>query len=353
MTSELAVIHSTRDVHVVEATDDPSPWDNFVASDPASTICHLAGWKQIMSDVLGHECLYMVAVDETGRWRGVLPLVRVRSFLGHYLISVPFVNDGGPLGDSDARHVLAEFAVAEAQRSGASLVELRSRDDLSAPVSASNRKISVHLALPASNEELWQKTFRAKLRSQIRRPIKEGMTARTGLEELESFYQVFSRNMRDLGTPVLPRKFFERMAATFGSHVHFTTVYTKEGDPAAAACCLLWRSEMEVTWASSVRELNHLAPNMLLYSHLMQNAIAAGGTVFNFGRCSPDSPTHRFKQQWGGYDVALPWPSWTREANAGVPSQDRPIFRAATAAWRHLPLSVANRLGPGLARLLP
>lgn len=353
MTSELPADEPSGDLHVVEAADDPSPWDDYVASNPGSTICHLAGWKKIMSDLLGHESLYLVAVDETGTWRGVLPLVRVRSFLGHYLISVPFLNDGGPLGDAAAKQVLAEFAVAEARRSGASLVELRSRDDLTGPVSASNRKISVHLALPASNEELWQKTFRAKLRSQIRRPLKEGMLTRTGPAELESFYQVFSRNMRDLGTPVLPFRFFERMAAIFGSHVVFTTVYTKEGDPAAAACSLLWRSEMEVTWASSVRKLNHLAPNMLLYSRLMETAIDAGGTVFNFGRCSRDSSPHRFKLQWGGHDVPLPWPSWTREATAGVPSQDRPIFRVATTAWRHLPLSIANRLGPGLARLLP
>jgi serine/alanine adding enzyme len=353
VTSEQIACESSGDFHVIEAADDPALWDDYVASNPASTICHLAGWKQIMSDVLGHEPLYMMAVDEQGIWRGVLPLVRVRSFLGHYLISVPFLNDGGPLGDAAARQALAEFAVAEARRSGASLVELRSRDDLTAPVSASNRKISVHLALPASNEELWQKTFRAKLRSQIRRPLKEGMIARTGPAELGSFYQVFSRNMRDLGTPVLPRRFFERMAAIFGSHVVFTTVYTKEGDPAAAACSLLWRSEMEVTWASSVRELNHLSPNMLLYSRLIETAIDAGGTVFNFGRCSPNSSPHRFKLQWGGHDVPLPWPSWTREATAGVPSQDRPIFRVATTVWRHLPLTVANRLGPGLARLLP
>ena len=207
-------------------------------------------------------------------------------------ISVPaFVNDGGPLGDADARHLLAEFAVAEAQRSGASLVELRSRDDLSAPVSASNRKISVHLVLPASDEELWQKTFRAKLRSQIRRPIKEGMTARTGLEELEKLLSgILEEHARPL-TPVLPRKFFDAHRSYFRQSMFTSRPCTrKRVTLLPLQCCLLWRSEMEVTWASSVRELNHLAPDMLLYSHLMQNAIAAGGTVFNFGRCSPDSP---------------------------------------------------------------
>jgi len=306
-----------------------------------------------MSDVLGHETLYTAAIDEAGNWRGILPLVRVRSFLGHFLISVPFLNDGGPLGDTETRQMLAASAVEEAKQSGATLVELRSRNDLRGSVVSSNRKISVHLPLPSSTEDLWKKTFRAKLRSQIRRPVKEGMMARSGLSERESFYEVFSRNMRDLGTPVLPRAFFDSIATTFEDDVIFATVYTKSGHPAASACCLIWRNEMEITWASSVRELNHLSPNMLLYSYLMEKAIGRGVTLFNFGRCSRDSSTHRFKQQWGSYDVALPWPSWTREATASVPSQDRPVFRAATAAWRRLPLPVANRFGPPLARLLP
>ena len=56
-----------------------------------------------MRDVLGHESLYVAATDDDGTWHGVLPLVRVRNILGHYLISLPFLNDGGPLGDPDAQ----------------------------------------------------------------------------------------------------------------------------------------------------------------------------------------------------------------------------------------------------------
>ncbi len=139
----------------------------------------------------------------------------------------------------------------------------------------SDRKVAVHLALPETVEALWATTFKAKLRSQIRRPTKEGMTARDGSDQLDAFYSVFSRNMRDLGTPVLPRAFFTRLQTVFGGSVSFTTVYTANGLAAAAACCLTWKDEIEVTWASSLRELNHLAPNMLLYANLMEQAIAA------------------------------------------------------------------------------
>jgi FemAB-related protein (PEP-CTERM system-associated) len=338
---------------VVDAGSDGAAWNRFIESSAKATFCHQFEWKALIRDVLGHDSLYLAAVDESGDWRGALPLARVRTLLGHHLISMPFLNDGGALGDESAQQLLVEHAVAEAKRSGATLVELRSRDDAPGPVVSSHRKIAVHLPLPETVEDLWAKTFRAKLRSQVRRPTKEGMTARSGAGEVGTFHRVFSRNMRDLGTPVMPRAFFERIASSFGDQALFATVYTREGAPAAAACCLIWRNEIEVTWASSLRELNALAPNMLLYSHLMEEAIKRRLTLFNFGRSTADTPTHRFKQQWGGVDVPLSWPCWPAQASHAVAHAEKPVFRVATAVWQRLPVAVANRLGPSLARLLP
>jgi FemAB-related protein (PEP-CTERM system-associated) len=343
----------TDDLHIEVASGASAEWDRFVAAAEGATFCHLGGWQEIMTSVFRHECLYLVAKDARGEWRGVLPLVRVRSVLGHYLISMPFVNDGGPLGDDAARLRLVEYALLEAQHSGADLLELRSRNELAGPLVPSNRKITVHLALPDSIEALWEKTFRAKLRSQARRPIKEGMTTRCGLSELSTFYDVFACNMRDLGTPVLPRNFFERLASTFGEQVIFTSVYTAAGEPAAAACSVLWRDEVEIVWASALREFNKFSPNMLLYARTMEESITRGARLFNFGRCTPGGPTHKFKLQWGGYDVPLPWPSWSRVPDAGTPSPDRPVFQLATSVWRRLPMPIANRVGPLLARHLP
>ena len=92
---------------------------------------------------------------------------------------------------------------------------------------------------------------------------------------------------------------------------------------------------------------------MLLYSHLMEEGIKRGLTLFNFGRSTANSPTHRFKQQWGGVDVPLSWPCWPAQASHAVAHADKPVFKVATAVWQRLPVAVANRLGPSLARLLP
>jgi CelD/BcsL family acetyltransferase involved in cellulose biosynthesis len=158
--------------------------------------------------------------------------------------------------------------------------------------------------------------------------------------------------MRDLGTPVLPLAFFERIARVFGETAVFAAVYWQDR-PVAGGCGFVWADEFEITWAASLTEFNRYAPNMLLYCALMEEMIRRGIAVFNFGRCTPGSGTHRFKQQWGGEEVSLPWVQWSPAGRAEIPSQDGRVYSLATAVWQRLPLFVANHLGPRLARRLP
>ena len=115
---------------------------------------------------------------------------------------------------------------------------------------------------------------------------------------MEPFFAVFSRHMRDLGTPTLPRSFFEQIAARFVDDSWFGCAWY-EGQPVACGAGFRWGAEFEMTWASSLAEFNRIAPNMLLYWEFMQRAVAEGVSVFNFGRCTPNGGTHKFKRQWG------------------------------------------------------
>ena len=345
-------MNKRRSLELVSLNGDRRSWDEFVTGTADSSFCHLSGWREILSEVLGAECLYWGAVDERGVWQGLLPLVRVRSrIFGHYLVSLPFLNDGGPLGTPAARERLVMEAVAEARRTGADLLELRTRDAGGLNLPVATRKTTVLLPLAPDADALFQ-SFPAKLRSQIRRPMKEGLTVRFGIEQWEPFYDVFARTMRDLGTPVLPRAFFERVAQTLPEVVEFGVVYRGE-QPLAAGCGFVWREEFEMTWAGSLRESRAISANMLLYWAFMQRAILRNVRVFNFGRCTAGSGTHRFKRQWGGSDMPLPWGQWSPNGVRATPSPERPVYRAAAALWRRLPLAMVNRLGPLLARRLP
>jgi FemAB-related protein (PEP-CTERM system-associated) len=306
-----------------------------------------------MADVLGHEDHYRIAVDRDGEIQGLLPLVRVRSRLfGDYLLSMPFLSYGGPIGSPEARELLAANAAEQAQAWDVDLMELRARETIPGSLQISDRKITVLLALPDDPEALWKKGLKAKVRSQVRRPQKEGMISRFGADLLGSFYSVFARTMRDLGTPVLPRRFFEEMISEFPQQAVVSVVEWK-GEAVAAGFGFLWNGEFEITWAGSLREHAKMAPNMLLYWGLMEESIRREGHTFNFGRCSPGSGTHRFKRQWGGEDHPLPWAQWSGDGRDGTPNPDSKRYRLARGAWQKLPVSLANLIGPFLSRNLP
>lgn len=322
-----------------------------MAADPEGSFCHLDGWRTIMEDVLGHQTHYLEERAADGALSGILPLVRVRSrIFGDYLLSMPFLNYGGPLGDAPARAALSAQAIDMARALNVDLLELRTRHSPAPGLIPAGRKLAVVMPLPATADALWEKGFRSKLRSQIRRPINEGMDVRFGPDQREAFYEVFSRNMRDLGTPVLPQRWFESIARSFSDIVVFATIYWRD-IPVAAGCGFLWDGEFEITWASSLREHNPRSPNMLLYWSLMQEAIRRGATSFNFGRSTPGASTHRFKQQWGGQDEPLPWSVWG--ARTAPPNPDSAKYRLARNVWSRLPVTLARRIGPVLARQLP
>lgn len=341
-------------VRVGPHRQDADEWDKFAASKNGYTHFHRFAWKQLIEEVFGHECLYLSARTDSGALAGVLPLVRVKSIVfGHYLVSMPFFSYGGPLGTSEALNALSEAAVSEARRSGAKLLELRSQVEMPLDMPVSHRKITVVLDLPRASDRLFQ-SFDRKLRARVRRPQKDGVTVRFGADQVEAFFHVFSRRMRDLGTPSLPRRFFDQIAARFADDSWFGCAWYM-GRPIAAGAGFRWGTEFEMTWGSSLTEFNRIAPNMLLYWEFMQRAIAEGVTLFNFGRCTPGGGTHEFKRQWGSRDEPLWWYQYAanRAADAATPSPESRAFSLGPRIWRHLPLPIATALGPHIVRFIP
>ena len=232
------------------------------------------------------------------------------------------------------------------------LLELRSRTRLPISLPVSHRKITVVLDLPPGDPDALWKGFDAKVRSQIRRPQKDGVTIRFGRDQVEPFFRVFSRHMRDLGTPTQPRRLFEMIAASFPEDVWFGCAYL--GDrPIAGGCGFRWGDEFEMTWAAALREFNRSAPNMLLYWAFLERAAREGLAVFNFGRCSPGGGTHRFKLQWGSREEPLWWYGLAHHERATTPSPDDAAYAWGPRVWRRLPVGMATALGPRIVRFIP
>jgi len=331
-------------------------WESFVEGHPQATSCHLWGWRDVIERTFGHRASYLIARrsrESGGEICGALPLVRMRSAIfGRFVSSMPYLNYGGFLASEAAvEEALLGRAVEIAAAERARSIELRHIHLRSCPAEVKQHKVTMLVDLAEDDDAQW-KTFDAKLRNQIRKPTREGLTADPE-GRLEDFYAVFSRNMRDLGTPVYPRSFFENIRKAFPEKSRIITVQ-KGGRVMAAGFLIGFREKLEIPWASSIREYNPLCPNNLLYWESLRFGIRSGYRVFDMGRSTPGEGTYRFKEQWGAKPTPLHWQYWLRP---GQPVPDRSpkndTFGLAIRIWRKLPLSVAGFLGPRIARGIP
>ncbi len=336
-------------------TDSDAPgWDAFVRGHIAAHSCHLSAWKRIIEGTFGHRTHYLVAERE-GCLRGVLPLVRLRSRLfGDFLVSVPYLNYGGPCAvDEEVTRELFDGAAGLASELGTRHLEVRTETPADYGLRVRSSKVSMRLELRRSVEEVW-KAFPAKLRSQVKRAQREGMSVRVGREEeLDGFYRVFAENMRDLGTPVYGRAFFQAVLRELPQDTWICCVYLDE-TPVASGFLLAFGEMLEIPWASSLRKFSRLGPNMLLYWSALEFACRRGYRVFDFGRSSPDSGTYRFKEQWGAKPLPLYWHYWVRNGGA-LPdlTPHNPKMQVAIRVWRHLPIALTRLVGPAIVKNLP
>ncbi|MFZ1803537.1 MAG: FemAB family XrtA/PEP-CTERM system-associated protein [Nitrospira sp.] len=339
----------------IHQTEVQGVWDRYVCDHSEGTGYHLMAWRQVIERTFGHCTVYLMAQDHRGEIRGVLPLVFLKSSLfGQFLVSVPYFNYGGVLADGEqSRSALVEAAVIAAKELGATHIELRHADEAKLPWPCKDHKVSMRLDLPSHFDEL-MKAFPPKLRSQVRRGEKEGMTVQMGgLDLLDDFYAVFARNMRDLGTPVYGKYFFADILHTFPKDAKICAVRLG-ADTVAAGLVYGFRQTLEIPWASSDRRFAKLAPNMLLYGSLLKYACEQGYRVFDFGRSTKDSGTYRFKEQWGAKPVQLHWYYWLRDGGP-LPelNPQNPKYTLAIRVWQQLPVPVTTTIGPWIAPYLP
>jgi len=322
-----------------------------------AAIEHDPAWLTVLHEAMGHQPFALVSRDDA-RITGYLPLAFVSTRLfGRFLVSLPYLNLAGPIADDPATtSALIDRAANLADELDADHLELRlagSAIDHSRLGASRDDKVRMLLDLPADPQSLWQ-SVGSKARNQIRKAESFGPTIRFGGAELvDDFYRVFSVNMRDLGTPVYPRKLFAAILSTFRGQAELAVVHI--GSQPAAVALLLHEltSRTQVPSASALRELNHTNVNMWMYHQLLLRAVEHGARVFDFGRSSVDSGTYRFKKQWGAQPHPTVWQYYVRRGAPDALRPDNPRYRHRIAAWQKLPVWLANTLGPRIVCGIP
>jgi serine/alanine adding enzyme len=333
---------------------DAALWEEFVNSNIQCCNYHRWGWKRVIENSFRWPTYYLMA-REDARVVGTLPLVWQKSSLfGSFLTSMPFLNCGGVIAQSKpAKDALVAEGIALAKRLRVEYVELRHRFDPELGLPVKTHKVAMVLEIKPDTDAMLS-GLPHKVRTDIRKSIKAELEAEFGGEEfLDEFYDIFAKNMRDLGTPTYGRNFFSEILKAFPKDSYICVVRHK-GKAIAVSFLSGYRDTIEALWSSSLYEYASMKPNMFLYWKILCFAGERGFRLFDFGRSSVGSGTHRFKKQWGSQEVPLYWVYWVPNG-AALPelNNENPRYQLAIRLWQKLPVSVTKLIGPAIVKRLP
>ena len=339
----------------LEPAGEPA-WDAFVATHPHGTFFHRAGWKQVIERAFGHRTHYLMA-ERDGAVVGVLPLAQVSSTLfGNTLISVPFCVYGGPLAvEQEAFAALTDAAAALLPGSRATALEFRFLSvppdgwlDASDWVARNDLYVTFRKTI-AADDEANLKAIPRKQRAMVRKGIERGLAA-TVDRDVKKLYPIYAESVRNLGTPVFSRRYFSLLAEIFSDAMDVLTV--RDGETAVASVLnFYWRDEVLPYYGGGTAAARACHANDFMYWAVMRHAAARGAKIFDFGRSKLGTGSFAFKKNWGFVPEPLRY-CFRLAPGASVPEVNplNPRYKLFIAAWKRLPLPLANFLGPHIVR---
>ncbi|MCY2958267.1 MAG: FemAB family PEP-CTERM system-associated protein [Planctomycetota bacterium] len=348
---------------------EDSRWDAFVSRHPLGTFFHLSGWGRVVRETYKHEQRYLV-VEQGRRWLGVLPMFLTKSpFLGRNLISVPYGVYGGVLADTDAAQValLAHAEMIGKENCVNGFVELRHLGVRAGDRSQSNLYVTFRTDLP-EDEALVMAAIPKRARAEVRRarqpldltstdPKKRkgyGIQMRSDCS-VEELFLLFAENKRRLGSPALPRRWFQGLVDEFGKSVVIHRAIDVNGATLAAVMSFCFKDTVYAYYSGSLTGVNHTGVNNFIYCGIMEWAVRAGYSRFDFGRSREGSGPAHFKENMGFTAEPLRYEYMLLSAGSKLPQfhPGNPKLDLPRRIWSNLPMFLTNRLGARLSRYLP
>lgn len=332
--------------------DSARRWDQFVLACPQATFFHRAGWKNILRNVFGLDTYFLYA-EADGGIEGVLPLARVNSLLfANSLVGLPFAVYGGVAATSPRA---ADALETEAQRIARSLgvahLELRNMSPRHADWPRQDLYVTFRKEMSPDEEANWLAIPR-KQRAMVRKGISNGLASEMD-GDVDRFFALYADNVHRHGTPALPKRYFKALRAEFGADCEVLTVTGPDGRALSSVLSFYFRDQVLPYYAGDAEAARDLAANDFKYWALMRRACGRGLKVFDYGRSKRGTGSYAFKKNWGFEPQPLHYEYRLYKRDA-IP-QNNPSnakFKLLIAAWRRLPIGLANWLGPFIARQL-
>ena len=328
---------------------DCQRWDNYVMASEEASFFHLSAWQQVIQQAFDHQTYYYF-YEQDGEIAGILPLVHIKSLLfGNALISNAFCVYGGIIAShSEAFEALQSQAQQLARELGVDCLEMRNRSQQHADWPHKELYVTFRKVLDSDHDKNMAAIPR-KQRAMVRAGIKAGLTSVID-ESVDRFYQAYSESVRNLGTPVFPKRYFEVLKQVFSEDCEILTV-EHEGRLVASVMSFYFKDEVLPYYGGGTELARDLKGNDFMYWEVMRRAVDKGCRLFDYGRSKVGTGSYRFKKHWGFepeplyYEIDLVKAKQIPEINPLNPK-----YQLFIAAWKRLPLPISQLVGPWLAK---
>lgn len=324
-------------------------WDNYVEASPEATFFHLSGWKEVIEKAFGHRG-YFFYVERDGKICGVLPLIHIKSRLfGNALVSAAFCVYGGIVADDEqACAQLDQSACDLAMQLGVDYLEMRNRLQKTPDRPYKELYVTFRKALDPDVEKNLQAIPR-KQRAMIRKGIKAGLTSSIDTN-IERFYAAYSESVRNLGTPVFAKSYFQILRQVFSEQCEILTV-ERDGKLISSVMNFYFKDEVLPYYGGGTDLARAVKGNDFMYWEVMRRAVENELKIFDYGRSKIGTGSYSFKKHWGFEAEPLFYEFHLVKAKT-LPDINplNPKYRLFIAAWKRLPLSVSQWVGPWIAK---
>jgi len=340
----------TQPTQILTASDqDSARWDAFVLSHPKGTFFHRSGWRSIFCNIFRFDCHFLVA-ERDSTIVGVLPLVHQRSMLfGNALVAAPFCVEGGPLAmDAEADSALTAAALALQTQTNSPYLEFRSRKASYGWATKTDLYATFARSLSADDQENLTAIPR-KQRAVVRKTLESNLVSDVE-DSADNMFRVYAESVRNLGTPVFPKRYFSALRTTFGQDCDIVVV--KDDSVPVSAVLNFYHGDTVLPYYGGGTALaRRTGANDFLYWEVMRRAAARGYRRFDFGRSKAGTGAFSFKKNWGFTPEFLEYEYHFLPGHS-MPDKNplNPKYSRMIGMWKKLPLPVANLIGPWIIR---
>ncbi len=323
---------------VVATEQHAQPWNDFVNHHPAAVNYVRWDWKACDgARVWVADLLFGRRGGRTNPRRTPISVAAVSSVRESAHFGAPYFSEGGVLAsDPEVQALLLSEAIALAQKLNAKNLEFRQTSEINTDIPAKTDRVAMVLDINPDPRRILR-SFDTKMRSNVRRSLQDGIGSRVRRNGISRrfLFDFCPSHVAILARRYIPRNSSPKFCRFSLGDFHLSSS--------------LRRKNRQRIFYDRVSEIPSSPTGPLLYpegkkpesEHVMAwrsmcFAATKGYTIFDFGRSSIGSPTHKFKLEWNCRTVPLFWYHWpaTPETTADLDRRN-PAFSAAIGMWKN------------------